>query len=141
MLYGFLFVQIGFLRKRGFFVYDAIRALVRPLTPTIPITLSLVLVTVFFLVFASFSLAFRSKLVIDSSNTANIYAINILESDKNAVKARLGSGGLMYDVIRARIDRVNGRTLADHLGQDRPSGEFTREFNITTTELDNKILK
>lgn len=141
LFYGLLFVRIGSLRKRRFFVYDAIRALVRPLTPTIPITLSLVLVTVFFLVFASFSLAFRSKLVIDSSNTANIYAINILESDKDTVKARLGSGALIYDILRARIDRVNGRTLADHLSQDRPSGEFTREFNITTTELDNKVLK
>lgn len=89
---------------RRFYVFDAIRALVRPLTPTIPITISLVSVTVFFLVFASFSLAFRSQLVIDSTNTANIYAINILESDREKVEAVIGSGALMYDILRARID-------------------------------------
>lgn len=126
---------------RRFYVFDAIRALVRPLTPTIPITISLVSVTVFFLVFASFSLAFRSQLVIDSTNTANIYAINILESDREKVEGVISSGALMYDILRARIDGVNGRTLTEHLGEDRPSGEFTREFNITTTPLENRILR
>ena len=126
---------------RRFYVFDAIRALVRPLTPTIPITISLVSVTVFFLVFASFSLAFRSQLVIDSTNTANIYAINILESDREKVEGVISSGALMYDILRARIDRINGRTLVEHLGEDRPSGEFTREFNITTTPLENRILR
>ena len=97
--------------------------------------------TVFFLVFASFSLAFRSRLVIDSTNTANIYAINILEQDREKVEKVIGTGALMYDILRARIDRVNGKTLAEHLGIERPSGEFTREFNITTTPLENKIIR
>jgi hypothetical protein len=61
-------------------------------------------VTVFFLVFASFSLAFRGQLVIDSTNTANIYAINILESDREKVRKVIGSGALMYDILRARIE-------------------------------------
>lgn len=97
--------------------------------------------TVFFLVFASFSLAFREQLVIDSGSTANIYAINILEQDKEKVEKVIGSGALMYDILRARIDRVNGRTLAEHLGEERPSGEFTREFNITTTPLENQVIR
>jgi predicted lysophospholipase L1 biosynthesis ABC-type transport system permease subunit len=109
--------------------------------PTLPVTISLVSVTVFFLVFASFSLAFRSQLVIDSANTANIYAINILESDRVKVEKVIGSGALMYDILRARIARVNGKTLEEHFQTDRASGEFTREFNITTTQLENKILR
>lgn len=109
--------------------------------PTLPITISLVSVTVFFLVFASFSLAFRSKLVIDSTNTANIYAINILESDRAKVEKVIGSGALMYDILRARIVGVNGKTLSEYLGEERPSGEFTREFNITTTKLENQIIR
>lgn len=112
----------------------------RPLTPTLPITISLVSVTVFFLVFASFSLAFRAKLVIDSTNTANIYAINILEQDKQKVVSILGTGALMYDILRARILRVNGASLETHFSSDRVSGEFTREFNITTTALPNAVL-
>lgn len=141
VLYTSIFSRVGQLRAKRFFFYDAIRALVRPLTPTIPITISLVSVTVFFLVFATFSLAFRAQLVIDSTNTANIYAINILESDREKVESVIGSGALMYDILRARIEWVNSKTLAEHLGQDRPSGEFTREFNITTTELENQILQ
>lgn len=129
------------LRKKYFYLYDAIRTLVRPLTPTVPVTLSLISVTVFFLVFATFSLAFRSKLLIDSTDTANIYAINILESDREKVSQVIGSGAVMYDILRARIDGVNGKTLAEHLGEERPSGEFTREFNITTTGLDIPILR
>lgn len=113
----------------------------RPLTPTLPITISLVSVTVFFLVFAIFSLAFRSKLVIDSGNTANIYAVNILEQDKESIDTVIGSGALMYDILRARIARINGNTLEEHFDVERASGEFTREFNITTTHQKNKILK
>jgi predicted lysophospholipase L1 biosynthesis ABC-type transport system permease subunit len=140
-LYVFMQRKSEPLREKRFYLYDAIRALVRPLTPTLPITISLVSVTVFFLVFASFSLAFRSKLVIDSSNTANIYAINILEQDRQKVEKIIGSWALMYDILRARIEWINGRTLAEHLGQERPSGEFTREFNVTTTPLENKVLR
>ncbi len=113
----------------------------RPLTPTIPISISLVSVTVFFLVFASFSLAFRAKLVVDSTNTANIYAINILEGDVEKVRSTLGESALMYDIIRARIMKINGKTLESHFDTDRVSGEFTREFNVTTTPLENDILK
>ncbi|MFZ2255347.1 MAG: hypothetical protein WAW59_05000 [Patescibacteria group bacterium] len=104
VLYTSIFSRVGQLRAKRFFFYDAIRALVRPLTPTIPITISLVSVTVFFLVFATFSLAFRAQLVIDSTNTANIYAINILESDREKVESVIGSGALMYDILRARIE-------------------------------------
>lgn len=141
LLYRFIFSRVWFLRERRFYLFDAIRTLVRPLMPTLPITISLISVTVFFLVFASFSLAFHSKLVIDSTNTANIYAINILESDRVKVEKVIGSGALMYDILRARIVGVNGKTLSEYLGEERPSGEFTREFNITTTKLENQILR
>lgn len=140
-VYRVIFSRVSSLRQSRFYIFDGIRALVRPLTPTLPITLSLVSVTVFFLVFASFSLAFRSKLVIDSTNTANIYAINILESDRSRIESVIGTGALMYDILRARILEVNGQSLAQYLGEERPSGEFTREFNITTTPLENAILR
>ena len=47
----------------------------------------------------------------------------------------------MYDILRARISKVNGKSLAEHLKEENPSGEFTREFNITTTSLENKIIR
>ncbi|MBP9812610.1 hypothetical protein KBC86_04455, partial [Candidatus Gracilibacteria bacterium] len=140
-LYLLIFRTGAPLREKNFYRFDALRTLVRPLTPTIPISISLVSVTVFFLVFASFSLAFRSKLVIDSTNTANIYAINILESDVEKVRSTLGPSALMYDILRARVVKINGASLEEYFDTDRVSGEFTREFNVTTTPLDNDILK
>ena len=128
------------MREKRFYIYDALRALVRPLTPTLPITMSLVSVTVFFLVFATFSLAFRQKLVMDSTDTANIYAINILDTDRAKVEKVIGSGALMYDMLRGRIRKINGKTLEEHLDVKQASVEFTREFNITISLLENKIL-
>jgi predicted lysophospholipase L1 biosynthesis ABC-type transport system permease subunit len=140
-IYLFIFRKWESQRNDHFYRFDALRTLVRPLTPTIPISISLVSVTVFFLVFASFSLAFRAKLVVDSTNTANIYAINILEGDVEKVRSTLGESALMYDILRARIMKINGETLESHFDTDRVSGEFTREFNVTTTPLENDILK
>lgn len=140
-LYGWIYARVTNLRLERFAFYDGIRALVRPLTPTIPITISLVSVTIFSLVFATFSVAFRSQLVIDSTGTANIYAINILDTDREKVEQFLGSGALMYDILRARVTRINNVSLETHLGVDKASGEFTREFNITTSPLENTILK
>jgi putative ABC transport system permease protein len=47
----------------------------------------------------------------------------------------------MYSILRARISKINNKTLAEHLGTPKPSGEFTREFSITTSPLDNDILR
>jgi predicted lysophospholipase L1 biosynthesis ABC-type transport system permease subunit len=140
-LYRFLEVRARTRRQQNFYFYDAVRTLVRPLTPTVPITISLVSVTVFFVAFASFSLAFRSQLVLDSTSTANIYAINILETDREKVKNTIGSDALMYDILRARITGINGKTLSEHMGTETASGEFTREFNITTSPTNNSIVR
>lgn len=121
--------------------YDGIRTLVRPLTPTVPITLSLTSVTTFLLVFILFSLSFRSELSMDTNESANIYALNILESDREKIQTILTPRDEFYSILRARISRINGATLSEHLGSDRPSGEFTREFNITDSKLENRILR
>lgn len=140
-LYRLIFRWASWYRSRYFSLYDALRSHVRPLSPTIPVTLSLVMITVFFIMFLLFSLSFRSKLAIDMDQTANIYAINILPADREKIEKYLSGSGEMYSVLRARIRSVNGRSLVEHLGTPNPTGEFTREFNITTTPLDNEILE
>ncbi len=140
-LYGLIFRLAGESRHRFFWFYDAIRSHVRPLSPSIAVTLSLVIITVFFIVFLLFSLSFRSKLVLDSSQTANIYAINILPSDQEKIETYLSGSGEMYSVLRARIRSINNQSLKEHLGASKPIGEFTREFNITTSPLQNEILE
>lgn len=139
-LYRWLFSLVIPFREKKFLFFDALRTLVRPMTPTIPITLSLISVTTFFVVFILFSLAFRSELTLDVAKNANIFALNILESDREKIEKVL-SGAEMYSILRAKISLINGKTLAEHLGTENPSGEFSREFNVTISPLQNKILK
>lgn len=139
-LYQWIFALATPYREKKFLLFDALRTLVRPMAPTIPITLSLISVTTFFVVFILFSLAFRSELTLDAGKNANIFALNILESDREKVEKVL-SGAEMYSILRARISNINGKTLAEHLGTERPSGEFSREFNVTITPLQNAILR
>lgn len=107
-------------RKRYFYVFDGIRSLSRPLMPTIPITLSLFGMTIFFVIFGIFSLSFREKLLLDTRDSANVYAINILESDRQKIDTIL-SDSTMYSILRARINTINNKTLSEHLDQKTPS--------------------
>lgn len=140
-VYVFLFSISRGVRSSRFPLYDAIRTHVRPLTPTLPITLSLTLLSIALIVFLIFSFAFRSKLTLDMSSTANVYAINILEQDREKIEKYMAWSGELYSVIRARITRINEKTLPEHLGVEKPSGEFTREFNMTTSKVDNPVIK
>ena len=67
--------------------------------------------------------------------------INHCQIIREKIEKYLSGSGEMYSVLRARIRSVNGRSLVEHLGTPNPTGEFTREFNITTTPLDNEILE
>ncbi len=89
LLYRLIFRLVTPLRSSRFLLFDALRTHVRPLSPTLPVTLSLVTITTCFIVFLLFSLSFRSKLTIDATTTSNIYAINILESDREKVEKYL----------------------------------------------------
>jgi len=63
-----------------------------------------------------------------------------LESDRPKLDAVL-SDTTIYSILRARIHSINDKTLAEHFNQSEPSGEFTREFNITTNKLNLPTLK
>jgi putative ABC transport system permease protein len=141
LVYRYIFWLVGRYRERYFLLYDGMRTHVRPLAPSVPVTLSLVLITSFFIIFLLFSLSFRAKLSVPVDQTANIYAINILEQDRAKIETYLSGSGEMYSILRARISKINGKTLAEHLGTPKPSGEFTREFNITTSPLTNPIIR
>lgn len=139
-MYQWIFLRQKKYRKTYFAFYDGVRNLVRPLTPTIPLTVSLLGITLFFVVFSFFSLSFREKLLADTRNTANIYAINILESDRENVEKIL-SGAEMYSIMRVRISAINEKSLKEHLQEENPSREFTREFNVTTDTLDAPVIR
>ncbi len=140
-LYRGIFWSFAVFRAWHFVFYDALRTHIRPLSVSLPITLSLVMMTSVCIVFLLFSFSFRSELLSDTRTSANIYAINILEQDRVKVEQYLSWSGEMYSILRARIRSINGKTLEEHFGVERASGEFTREYNITTSPLTNRILK
>ncbi len=140
LIYRYALVLVHRYRYTRFALFDGIRALSRPLTPSIPITVSLVGMTVFFVIFGLFSLSFRDRLVQDTTNTANIYAINVLDKDREQLEKVL-SGTTIYSIIRARIHSINNLPLSEHLKRKEPSGEFSREFNITTNDLGLPLIK
>jgi putative ABC transport system permease protein len=139
-IYSRLFHAIQPTRKKYFQWFDAVRTLVRPLTPTIPITLSLVSVTTFLGVFILISSSFYTELTLDLRKSANMFALNVLDKDKEGIQRALPQIEL-YSILRARISRINNKTLEEHFQNDTPSGEFTREFNITTNILKNRIIQ
>lgn len=140
LIYQYSLQKVTPYRKRYFYIFDGIRSLSRPFVATIPITLSLLGMTIFFVIFGIFSLSFREKLLLDTGDSANVYAINILESDRQKIDTIL-SGSTMYSILRARINAINNKKLSEHLDQKTPSWEFTREFNITTNQLDFPIIE
>jgi putative ABC transport system permease protein len=138
IIFASIFKKSLFLRMKHFYTFDGIRTLVRPLSPAIPLTISLTLLTAFLFLFVIFSLTFRERLTLDTENSANIFAINILQDDAPKISEKFPDADF-YDILRARISKINGKSLETHLiaKWERPTGEFTREFNITTNTLDD----
>lgn len=133
-LFRFFLLRSERLRSQYFPFYDGIRTLVRPLSPAIPISISLIGMVLFFTVFTLFSLAFRDKLSIDTKTTTNIYAINILDQDIDIIRKTFPEAKA-YSILQARISQVNHQDLASFLHTPSPSREFSREFNVTLESL------
>jgi predicted lysophospholipase L1 biosynthesis ABC-type transport system permease subunit len=128
MVYRLFFRYVSRYRYLRFPFYDSVRSLVRPGTPSISITLSLSLVGILLVFFLLFSLSFRDR-VSSGAGDISVFAINILPQNVPAIRTYDPDISL-YSVLRARIVRIGTRTLAQHFG-GAPSGEYTREFNIT----------
>jgi putative ABC transport system permease protein len=128
------------LRERFFGIFDGIRSLARPGMPAASITLTLTLGLAVVLLFLTLTLSFRSRLEISDANTTNLFAINILETDRAKIVQEFWEDKL-YAIIQGRITRINGQDLQAHVWGSTGSGamggsrEFTREFSITTNPL------
>ncbi len=122
-------------------MFDGVRSLVRPRMPAASLTVTLVCSLALLSIFLTMTLIFRERLQVSSSPDVNLFATNILESDIIKIRTKYSEENI-YSILRGRIINVNSTPLAKHLGSGKPSGEFTREFSITTSPLQNaKILE
>lgn len=67
-----------------------------------------------------------------------MFAIYLKAPDADAVRKEFPKSEA-YSVIRARVSKINGKTLSEHL-EGEPSREFTREFNITSSPLPDAVI-
>ncbi len=114
--------------------YDGIRSIIRPGSPAVLMTLFLLIAGGVMGIFFAITLTFTERLSVDRDSSTNIYAINILETDEQKVRSTFPEADV-FSILRARVVRINDRSLADHIGTPTPGGEFRREFSITTNPL------
>ncbi len=140
-IFRWMFRRSQSLRMGTFFRFDGFRSLVRPNMPASVVTLTLTTALVSVFVFLAISLTFQDRLVLSVADDTNIYAMNILESDRAKVVQAFPKDEL-FSIIRARISSVNDKPLEQHTGEKDPSSDLTREFSITTNPLDDvRILR
>lgn len=88
-----------------------------------------------FCVIVALSLSFLDRLDTSAINQPNLFILNVRDQDITIIQEQEPEARL-YDTILGRISHINNSSLNEFFDGE-PSGEFTREFNITTQPLDN----
>lgn len=127
-------------RKKRFWRFDAIRQTTLPWNQTTLLVGGLTASLLSFGIIVSISISFLDRLQISSTNQPNLFVLNVRTQDIETIK-KSDSNARLYDSILARIQSINKIPLSTYLEtlelQWGRQWEFTREFNITTTILDN----
>lgn len=126
-------------KTKDFALFDAVRLSVAPGSPAFPVVSAFVIPAVLLASFSSVAFHFSSELARLSASGADVFAVNLLPDDVPSIRAEFPDAGT-FSILRARIVRINGKTLRDHLGGE-PSREFSREFNLTSSELPERIVR
>lgn len=128
-------------RVTQFWWYDAIRQTVIPGNQTGLLVGGIIVSLVSFCVIVGVSLSLLERLDISAADQPNLFVLNVRDQDVEAI-SELDPSSRLYDTILARIQSINGVSLSDYL-DTRPSdwgrwnGQYTREFNITSVELES----
>lgn len=127
------------IKTSDFAFTDAVRLSVSPGSPAFPVVAAFLVPAVLLASFSSLAFHFSSELQRLSSSGYDVFALNLKESDAAAVRKEFPKSE-SYSIIRARISRINGKTLSEHLNGE-PSREFSREFNITSSALPDAVIE
>lgn len=136
----FLFSITKTLRGKHFLLFHTLRACIRPWNMTLFITLPVIIVGSVFFFLLVFAISFLDITRIDEGEES-YFILNINRQESEILKERFENIEL-YDILLARIVRVNNTPLRDFLESSPRSWEFTREFNLTTNPLpDNRFTR
>lgn len=126
--------------KKNFYIFDAFRSTVKPWNLSILIVFSTIISLSWFIIFSTFSNWFIDFLNKTSEWKIDTFVINLNSDDLEQIKKDF-SKDEYFEIIRARISKINWKKLKDFLETDKVSGRFSREFNVTTRNLDDTIIE
>jgi len=126
--------------KKNFYIFDSIRSTIKPWNLSTIIIVSTVVSISWFLVFSSFWNWFINFLDKQSKGQIDTFVINLNDEDIQKLKWEFKEDDY-YEIIRSRILEINWESLKNHLKTDNVSWRFSREFNTTTKDLSDLIIK
>ena len=133
------FSNSKFTSKSRFFLIDALRSFRNaPILGKISFSIFFLLSATLSAVFI-FSLAFSDALKITAESRINTFVNNLLPKDFERLSTWIAPEEF-YSTMRARIVTINGITLAEHLKTTEVSREFSREFSVTDTSTNDRIV-
>ena len=130
-----LFWIVKAFKEKKFLLFYTLRACIRPWNMTLFISLPIIIVGSVFFFLLIFAISFLDIARIENDDE-NYFILNIDSEDRDELRERFSNIEL-YDILLARIQRINDIPLRDFLSTSPRSGEFTREFNLTTNPLPN----
>lgn len=128
-------------RATQFWWYDAVRQTVIPGNQTGLLVGGIIVSLVSFCVIVGVSLSLLERLDISAADQPNLFVLNVRNEDVEKITT-FDPTSKLYDTILGRIQSINGVSLSDYLDTrgdagGRGNGQYTREFNITSVELDS----
>lgn len=133
LLFRSLFSLSKRYKDRFFLFYYTSRSLIRPGNMTFIIVFPLTIIFSLFYFFTTFSLVL-SDATNDVWQDVSYYIFNIPWSATWEVSKVFWDIEL-YDILLARIIKINEKKLGEFLSERRDAWEFEREFNLTTHPL------
>jgi len=127
-------------RSTQFWWYDSVRQTVIPGNQTWLLVWGIIVSLVSFCVIVGVSLSLLERLDISAADQPNLFVLNVRNEDVDEI-AQFDPTSKLYDTILGRISMIKGQPLSEYLDNTLDNGarqwEYTREFNITSVQLDS----
>lgn len=129
-----------FSKLKNFYIFDSIRSTIKPWNVSFLIIFSSIISFISIFIFFVFSGSFLNYLNNITSDSNDMFVLNVWKSDLPVVKEYLNDDEI-YEIINLRINSINNKDLKNYLWVDDVSREFSREFFSTTNNLDVEIIQ
>ena len=134
----FIYKIVQTYKHTYFLLYYTLRACIRPGNMTIFIVLPVMIIGTVIFFFLVFAISFLDVTRVPQENQT-YFILNIKNIEKDILQDVYDEKIEIYDIILARIVRINNVPIREFIDDSPGRGEFTREFNITTHPLPDNV--